>query len=234
LPCAPLRGQLGAGQNLGADRIGAVPDIIRVLGSVAAAIMLAGSAMAADSSHPNYSWVDKNGERHYGDAVPPEYAQQERRVLNNQGVEIQRVDAEKNAQQLAEDRKKAKAIEDRAQHDRFLLTTYTSTKDIERLRDERLDQIDGQIKATIAYIDSIDARLKTLQQRALNFKPYNTRPDARRMPDDLAEQLVRTSNEVRTQHRSMDRHKQEQVSVRAQFEADIARYRELTANPPQG
>ena len=237
MPCARLRGQLGAGQNLGAIRIGAVPDIIRVLGSIATAtaIMLAAPAMSADSaSRPNYSWVDKNGERHYGDAVPPEYAQQERRVLNNQGVEIQRVDAEKNAQQLAEERKKTQAIEDRAQHDRFLLTTYTSTKDIERLRDERLDQIDGQIKATMAYIDSLEARLKTLQQRALNYKPYNTKPDARRMPDDLAEQLVRASNEVRTQHRSMDRHKQEQITVRAQFEADIARYRELTANPSQG
>jgi hypothetical protein len=214
-----------------------VPDIIRVLGgiAVATAIALAAPAMAADtSSRPNYSWVDKNGERHYGDAVPPEYAQQERRVLNSQGVEIQRVDAEKNPQQAAEERKRLQAIQDRAQHDRFLLTTYTSTKDIERLRDERLDQIDGQIKATIAYIESLDTRLKALQQRALNFKPYNTRPDARRMPDDLAEQLVRASNEVRAQHRSMDRRKQEQASVRAQFEADIARYRELTAQPSQG
>lgn len=238
MPRALLRGQLGAGQTLGAMGIRAVPDIIRILGSVVAAtaVVLATPAVAADTSaaRTNYSWIDKNGERHYGDAVPPEYAQQERRVLNNQGVEIQRVDAEKNAQQLAEDRKRAQAIADRAQHDRFLLTTYTSTKDIERLRDERLDQIDGQIKATIAYIESLDARLKTLQERALNFKPYNTRPDARRMPDDLAEQLVRASNEVRAQHRSMDRRKQEQIAVRAQFEADIARYRELTANPSQG
>ena len=81
--------------------------------------------------------MDKNGERHYGDAVPPEYAQSERRVLNNQGVEVQRVGAEKNAEQLAEQRKHDREIEARAQHDSFLKTTYTSTKDIERLRDER-------------------------------------------------------------------------------------------------
>ncbi len=199
-------------------------------------MVLAAQPALADTgtAHQNYSWVDKNGERHYGDAVPPEYAQQERRVLNSQGVEVQRMDAEKNAQQQAEERKKQQAIADKAQHDHFLLTTYTSTKDIERLRDERLDQIDGQIKATIAYIESLDARLKTLQQRALLFKPYNTKPDARRMPDDLAEQLVRASNEVRTQHRSMDRRQQEQISVRAQFEADIARFRELTAQPSPG
>lgn len=217
----------------------AVPDIIRferrvaamaLAGMIAAALLvLAAPARAADTTtHQSYSWLDKNGERHYGDAVPPEYAQQERRVLNNQGVEVQRVDAGKNAQQQADERKRQQAIDDKAQHDHFLLTTYTSTKDIERLRDERLDQIDGQIRATVAYIDSLDARLKALQARALLFKPYNTKPDARRMPDDLAEQLVRASNEVKTQHRSMDRHQQEQTSVRAQFEADIARFRELT------
>lgn len=179
---------------------------------------------------PSYSWVDKNGERHYGDSVPPEYAQSERRVLNNQGVEVQHVDAQKNAEQRAEQAKRDQAQQQREQHDNFLLTTYTSTRDIERLRDERLDQIDGQIKAANAYIDTLDARLKSLQQRALLFKPYNTKPDARRMPDDLAEQLVRASNDLRTQHKAMDKRRQEQTEVRAQFEADIARYRELTAN----
>ena len=205
---------------------------VLALGALPVALL---PALADTPAHTqNYSWVDKNGERHYGDAVPPEYSQSERRVLNNQGVELQHVDAEKSPQELAEQRKRERAVQDRAQHDRFLLTTYTSTKDIERLRDERLDQLDGQVKAANAYIESLDARLKTLQQRALLFKPYNTKTDAHRMPDDLAEQLVRTSNEVRTQKRSLDVRRQEQISVRAQFESDISRYRELTANSASG
>jgi hypothetical protein len=199
--------------------------------AVAAATLAVLPARAADTSgHQNFSWVDKNGERHYGDSVPPEYAQSERRVLNNQGVEVQRVSAEKNAQQLAEQRKHDQEVQARAQHDGFLMSTYTSTKDIERLRDERLDQLNGQITAANAYIDSLDARLKTLQERAMHFKPYNTKSDARRMPDDLAEQLVRTANEARTQRKSLDRRHQEVVTVRTQFDADISRYRELTAN----
>jgi len=202
--------------------------------AVALATLAVLPARAADSTgHQNFSWVDKNGERHYGDAVPPEYAQSERRVLNNQGVEVQRVGAEKNAQQLAEQRKHDQEVDARAQHDSFLTTTYTSTKDIERLRDERVDQLNGQITAANAYIDSLDARLKTLQDRAMQFKPYNTRADARRMPDDLAEQLVRTANEARTQRKSLDRRHQEVTTVRTQFDADISRYRELTANPGQ-
>ena len=189
------------------------------------------AAEAGAGSGQNYSWVDANGERHYGDVVPPEYAQTEKRVLNRQGVEIRHVDAPKSAEQVAEERRREQEIERRAQHDRFLMTTYTSTKDIERLRDERLDQVDGQIKATNAYIDTLQTRLKALQERAMHFKPYNTKPDARRMPDDLTEELVRTSNDVRTQHRALDTRTKEQATVRAQFEADIARYRELSSKP---
>jgi hypothetical protein len=185
---------------------------------------------APGSGDQHYSWVDRNGERHYGDAVPPEYAQTERRVLNNQGVEVGHVDGVKTAQQVAEERRIAAEIAAKAQHDRFLLTTYTTSKDIERLRDERLDQINGQIKATNAYIETLDSRMGSLQERALRFKPYNTKPDARKMPDDLAEELVRTTNEVRTQKRSLENRTREQDSVRAQFEADINRFRELTAN----
>ena len=206
---------------------------IRVAGLALLWVATALPAWTADSSPSrNYSWVDKNGERHYGDAVPPEYSQSERRVLNNQGVEVERIDAEKNAQQLAEQRKREQEIAQRAQHDHFLLTTYTSTKDIERLRDERLDQINGQIKATNAYIDLLTTRLKALQERAMRFKPYNTKPDARRMPDDLTEELVRASNDVRTQKRALDNRSKELLTVRTQFESDISRYRELTSNTP--
>jgi hypothetical protein len=197
-----------------------------------AGLYVAGRALFAQehAAPPNYSWVDKNGERHYGDAVPPDYAQSERRVLNNQGVEVQHVEAEKNADQRAEQLKRERSLQDRQQHDNFLLTTYTSIKDIERLRDERLDQLDGQVKAASAYIETLEARLKTLQARALLFKPYSKKPDARRMPDDLAEQLVRTSNDLRSQRKAMDKRHQDQGDVRSQFEADISRYRELTAS----
>jgi hypothetical protein len=197
-----------------------------------AAATVAMAAQSTGSKGPNYSWVDKNGERHYGDAVPPEYAQSERRLLNAQGVEVQHIEATLSPQQLAERRKREQEIQQRAQHDHFLLTTYTSTRDIERLRDERLDQIEGMIKATHAYLETLDGRLKALQERAMVFKPYNTSADARRMPDDLAEELVRASNEQRTQRRALEGRTREQVEVRAQFEADISRYRELTASSP--
>lgn len=187
--------------------------------------------VAADNTKdaPNFMWVDKNGERHYGDSVPPEYSQGETHTLNGQGVELQHQEGVKNAQQQAEQAQQQQAAAQREQHDRALLATYASTKDIERRRDERVEQIDGQIKATNAYIASLETRLGTLQDRAMHFKPYNTKPEARKMPDDLAEELVRTTNEMRAQHTNLDSRTQEQAQVRAQFAADIARFQQLTA-----
>jgi len=201
---------------------------------LAAALLAATLAAQAQtgsgkSGTQTYKWVNEKGEIQYGDSVPAQYAQSERAILNRQGVEVGKVDSRKNAQQAAEQARRDQDAARRRQHDQFLLTTHTSTRAIERLRDERLDQIDGQIKAAQAYIETLDSRLATLQERALRFKPYSQRPDARRMPDDLVEELVRVANESRDQRRSLDTRRQDQLDVRAQFDADIARFRELTA-----
>jgi len=113
------------------------------------------------------------------------------------------------------------------QHDAFLITTYTSIKDIEALRDVRLDQLRGQRAAGEQYTESLRTRLATLRTRALSFQPYSSRPDARRMPDDLAENLVRTVNELNAQGHELAVKTQEETTLRAQFQADIERYRAL-------
>jgi len=174
-----------------------------------------------------YRWVDENGVVHYGDRVPPQYATKESSILNKQGVEVGRNEAQKTPEQLAAEARAMDAAIRQKQHDSFLLTTYTSVKDIEALRDERLDQIGGQRRAAEQYIDGLHSRLSALQSRALNFKPYNPKPDARRMPDDLAEDLMRTLNEMRSQKNALAAKDAEESTLRAQFQADIERYREL-------
>ena len=206
---------------------------------LAAALLAVVAAQAADkprrsggkskSDGQTYKWVDEKGELQYGDAVPSEYSQSERVILNKQGVEVGRIDSRKNAQQAAEQARAQQEAERKRQHDQFLLTTYTSTRDIERLRDERLEQIDGQIRAAQAYIETLDGRLVALQDRATRYKPYATRAEAPRMPDDLVEDLVRTASETRDQRRSLDTRRKDQLAVRAQFDADIARFKELVA-----
>lgn len=182
---------------------------------------------AGNNSGIAYRWVDENGVVHYGDRLPPQYAKKESAILNKQGVEVGRNEAQKTPEQVAEDQKRADALLRQKQHDAFLLTTYTSVKDIEALRDERLDQISGQRRAAEAYVEGLHSRLSNLQTRAKNFAPYSDKPDARRMPDDLAEDLVRTMNEMKAQKNALAVKDVEENQLRKEFQADIERYREL-------
>ncbi|TLZ06510.1 MAG: DUF4124 domain-containing protein, partial [Gammaproteobacteria bacterium] len=199
---------------------------------VLAGITLAGGLVRAAPSQSSrqgiaYRWVDENGVVHYGDHIPPQYAAQDRAVLNAQGVEVRHFDAQKSPEQAAADaRERATQIRQR-QHDAFLITTYTSVKDIEALRDGRLEQLKGQRTAAQQYVDSLRTRLASLQTRALTFRPYNPHTDARRMPDDLAENLVRTVNDLNVQTHNLDAKTAEETALRDQFQADIERYRAL-------
>jgi Domain of unknown function (DUF4124) len=195
-------------------------------------LTLSGAAQAAppsSTSHQGtaYRWVDDQGVVHYGDHVPPEYTGKDRAILNGRGVEVGHLDAQKSAEQIAADEHAKTAALKKREHDSFLMTTYTSVKDIEALRDLRLGQLQGQRAAAEQYVESLRSRLGTLQTRALIYKPYNSRADARRMPDDVAENLVRTVNELRVQSNAYAAKSAEEAELRAQFQADIERYREL-------
>jgi hypothetical protein len=197
---------------------------------------LGAAAWAAPSPHTSsqssqkgiaYRWVDEQGVVHYGDHIPPQYASQDRTILNSQGVEVGHLDAQKTPEEEAVATRAREALMKQKQHDAFLVSTYTSVKDIEALRDARLDQLKGQRAAAEQYVESLRVRLASLQSRALSYSPYSK--DARRMPDDLAENLVRTVNELHVQSSSLTAKGAEEAALRLQFQSDIERYRELHA-----
>jgi hypothetical protein len=195
-------------------------------------VMSAGTAAAQSTEKKTtYRWVDDKGVVHYGDHVPPEYSQQESSVLNKEGVQIGKLEARKTPEELAADERRQQAALKQKQHDSFLMTTYASVTDIERLRDERLATLEEQRKAAQLFVDNLHSRLSLLQARALLFKPYNPRPEARRMPDDIAEELVRLLNDMRTQNDVLTGKDEEGVTLRQQFQADISRYKELRGSP---
>jgi hypothetical protein len=197
-----------------------------------AAVLAGGQVAAAPSASSSgqsitYRWVDDQGIVHYGDHVPPQYAQKEHTELNSQGVELKRLDAERSPEQQAADARRQEAAIRLKQHDSFLLTTYTSVGDIEALRDERLQQLKTQRSAAEAYVESLRQRLTALQSRAMMFRPYSSKVGAHRMPDDLTEDLVRTLNEMRAQSAAIVAKSVEETTLRSQFQADIERYRQL-------
>jgi len=176
------------------------------LSLVSAGIGLACAADPTDKKPVAYRWVDDKGVVHYGDRIPASDTQKERTILNREGVEVGRLDAQKTGAELAEQTRR------------------------EDLRDARLAELNGQHVAAEQYVITLNSRLVGLQTQAMTFKPYSTRAGARKMPDEIAENLVRTLSELRTLRNTLASKDKEVSAVRAEFDGDIQRYKTLRAH----
>jgi hypothetical protein len=204
-------------------RAGPIWALAAVLGCTA---MVSAGPCSADGRRL-YKWVDAQGVTHYGDQIPPEFAGQEKSIINAQGVEIDRLEAQPSPEQVAAaEQKKAEAEAMRAR-DQNLLNTYVSVQEIERLRDQRLALVSDQIKVTGQFLEVLNGRLRKLEKSSLRYKPYSDDPRAVRMPDQVAEDLVRMGNDIRTQEQNLSEKRSEADTMRTQFESDIDRFKQL-------
>ena len=80
-----------------------------------------------------YKWVDDEGEVHYGNSVPPEFAKKERRKLNERGRTVKVYDAAKTPEEIAEAARletirleQERVAAEKARKDHVLLATYSS------------------------------------------------------------------------------------------------------------
>jgi hypothetical protein len=209
---------------------------LRTLG----AILLVGAALAlpVDSAQSQtrkiYQWTDENGKVHFGDSIPPEYANRDRNVLNDQGVRVASEEGEITPEERAiiDERERVAAADQEARmvvarRDRMLLETYLSVADIEELRNRRLELLESQIKLTEVYLGNLRKRLIDLQGEAAKYKPYTTDPSAPQIPDDLALDLSRTTATIALYEETLARTRSDQTELKASFDRDIARFREL-------
>jgi hypothetical protein len=185
------------------------------------------SSSPAGNGRVLYKWVDADGVTHYGDHVPPEYASQEQHVLNSRGYEIDRLEAQKTPEQVAaEERRKLDAQQNQTR-DHNLLNTFASVQEIERLRDQRVQLVADQIKVTSSFLETLNGRMKKMRADTQRFKPYSSDPKAPPMPDQMAEDLVRLTMDMRTQQQNLQQKRAEESSMGIQFESDIDRFKEL-------
>ena len=200
--------------------------VIRTLVPLLLLVLAAGPAAAQKL----YRWVDESGQVHYGDKIPPQYADQDRDVLNQRGVAVGReegAETPEEARVRMEQEKAAKALEERAQRDRMLLQTYQNVDEIEMLRERRIDLIDSQIIIQEQSLKTLRQRHADQLARAERFAPRNTVAEAPAMPEGLAEDIARSESDIQTQERNLQKKRDERAAVNAQFDADVQRFKEL-------
>ena len=196
-------------------------------GALLALTGFASATTPAGGGRVLYKWVDSNGETHYGDTIPPEYASQEQHVINSRGVEINHLDAQRTPEQIAAEEQKVVDTQLRENRDKNLLSTYSSVQEIERLRDQRLSLLADQIKVTSQFLETLDGRMKKLRTESLRFKPYSADPHAPPMTDQVAEDLVRLTMDMRTQEQNLRQKRSDVSTMSIQFESNIDRFKEL-------
>jgi hypothetical protein len=206
---------------------------IALIALAALALPLAGHAQRPDSPKL-YRWVDDNGVVHYGDRIPPQYANRDRNVLNNQGVRVGFEEGEVTPEERAaiaarqtEAEAQVAAKAEVARRDRVLLDTYLSVSDIEDLRNRRLELLESQIKVTELYLTNLRKRLVTLQDEASNYKPYSAREGAPQVPANLALDISRTAASINLYEQTLARTRTDQATLKSAFDTDIERFREL-------
>lgn len=209
------------------NRVGVLCACVLLVAAVCSATVAAPASNTTNSGRKVYKWIDEQGLTHYGDRIPPEYASQEQHIINAAGIEVQHIDAQKSAEQLAEEDQRRVEAAQRAVRDKNLLTTYGSVQEIERLRDQRLNLITDQIKVKSQFLEALNGQLEKLRLSSMRFKPYSTDPHAPPMTDQLAEDLVRVTSDKRTQEENLREKRSEETAMRKGFEDDIARFKEL-------
>jgi hypothetical protein len=208
-----------------------------LLPAVAFALLAcAAGAQQPDKQKKLYRWVDKNGQVHYGDSVPAEYAEQDREILNRQGMAVGREEGTITPEEAA-----AKAAADKAERDeqkrklrdRVLLQTYQSVQELEILRDNRLELVDAQLTIQEQSLSNLRAQRAQIQRIAARYAPVNTSADAEPLPEELAADLEQSATDIQTQEANLLRRREERENIRKNFEADIERYKELRTVRPQ-
>lgn len=187
------------------------------------------TALTAEKVGGLYKWTDDKGHVHYTDTPPPEAADEKREVLNEQGMTVKVLEAEKTPEQLAAAQrarelaaKQAKLAAKQAERDRALLATYVSVSDIERARENRLQVVEAQIQVASGNVGHLEERIMQLEQQAAGYEKGKGS-----VPPFIAQQLDDARKQLMENQRYLLERRAEQDEIRAAYAKEIARFKEL-------
>lgn len=195
-----------------------------------ASIILVPLLATASETQRYFSWVDENGELHYGDTVPAEYADAEKQVLNSRGVTVGHVRGKKTPEEIAEENRIAELREQeqlQRRQDEALLATYLSVDEIIMHRDRRVELFQAQSRVTELYLRNMMRRMAALREEASKYRPYSDDPEAEMIDPELAEDILETKATIKRHQANLARFRKDEQIIIARFDGDIDRFKSL-------
>ncbi len=192
---------------------------VKILG----AIMVLFAAFSATAEAKLYKWVDDKGETHYGEVIPPEYANKDKVQFNEKGREIKKKESTEGDASSKKSAEEDQAAIDRRRRDKALVSTYSNEKEIDLARDRNLQQVEARINSVHLLIQSAQESLDGYRKEADGLIKAGNK-----IPHSLQADITEAENKIARLKQDLAKAEEKATAVKASFEADKMRYRELT------
>lgn len=167
-----------------------------------------------------YKWVDDQGVTHYGEVIPPEYTG-DKTQLDAQGREIKPEQKKAVAKPVVQGPTPAELEQKR--RDKALLGSFSNVHEIDLARDRNLQQVDLRTK-------SIKLRMQSAKEDMAGYQKEQESIVKAGKPADknLQQQINQTAGRITRLQDQLNKSEAEANEIRARYDADKKRYRELT------
>ena len=187
----------------------------------AAAVLLLGAAGAclAGSDRETKYWVGDDGERQYGQTVPPGQGARGVRVYDGNGNLIR----EEPPTQTADDLNWARAQAAQQAADRTLLLSYPTVGDLLAARDRDLADIDSEIRTARDNTRNQEESVGRLRSEAADSER-----SGKTAPPHLVDGIARAERSIRDYRASIQSQGLKKEKDRRDFDLKLQRLRQLT------
>jgi chromosome segregation ATPase len=181
------------------------------------------AAISMNAEAKLFKWVDKNGQTHYGEVIPPEYADRDTKQLDNGRIKdrSETFDNDKINSTKKETPEEKEAKESR-RRDEALLNSFTTEKEIDLSRDRSLLQIEARINSYTTLIKSAKITVDELHQESDNRTSKGWK-----IPQSLTDDIAAAEERVAKLQRDLENSQKESESVKARYAGEKQRFREL-------
>ena len=205
--------------------------------NLAVLMLISGIALGAGSPSAQAGkivcWKNNEGVRECGNAVPPEYAQKSIERKSAMGVTVNKTDRAKTGEELQQARAEAERLRaekekqdridtEQKRKDLVLLQTFTSEEDLKLARNGKIAALDSRVKHNQRRVDKFERTRDEMQGEAAHIERAG-----KQVPGDLQKKIDDVQAQINSTLARVKQLDKERVQVQQQFEADLARYREL-------
>lgn len=196
--------------------------------------LLSSLAWTAPAAAKLFKWVDEHGTTHYGETIPPEYANRSSQTMDSKGNVKNRTDQfDPEKQRLSQEAAEKKKLEDEAaveqtRHDNALLSTYSNEKEIDLARNRSLQLLEARVSSFSTMAKSAQEAADANSREVADLKKAG-----KNVPKSLLDDAAASDARLERLNKDLAQSQLEITNVKSRFDADMARFRELKGIAPK-